>query len=320
MARLFPYIGLFVITAILLILYFSKDDSSSRELIWTSISFENLKSIRISNLKEIIDVEREATTGLFWVAIQSADPVEPVSGYFRPNSKLADFVESLNPLRVQRVLDFVDKHSHAEYGIEERSTKVSFSFRDTKEEFTLGKRSYGSNSMYIFDESKKKVLLVNSRPFESLKRIKTLMFERTPFVVPNGLENVSVTVSGEFVMTASVKIENGKWKVKRPDGDKESELEQWLSHFRKLKVRSYVPPGEVVTSFGRPLFSIELSGSDSSFFEKIQILKKKVNKNRNDEPSVDQYIIHSLHLKAYGVIESNAAETLYKELVSLLSP
>lgn len=320
MARLFPYAGLFISTAILLLLYLSDDASPSKNMTWTSIDLEELDSLRISNLKEIIDVEREAATGLFWVTTRSTNSPDAVSRYFRPNSKFVEFVERLRPLRVQRVLGFVDKKYHVEYGLEERSTKVSLSLRDRKEEFILGKRSYGSNNIYIFDALKKKVLLVNSKPFESLKRIKTLMFERAPFIVPSKMDKLSVTISGESVLTASAEIGNSKWKVESPDGDRGRQLERWLSDFRKLKVKSYLPPDEVVNGFGKPLFSVELNGSDSSYLEKVQIWKRKVNKNSNDKAWVDQYILRSLHIKAYGVIESNASKTLYKELVSLLSP
>ena len=289
-------------------------------------------------------VRRRSADGRFWVAYERTDtpeappsppagkPGEPapaaapvpapktINERFLANDRLTDVLNAFHPLYAARVLSEAEAKQLSEFGLDQESNRFELTTDDQKKlSFSLGRRSYGSRSLFVREQGGKgRVLLIDGTGIEELERANNRVYERrlmafdmleaqsAVVTVGDKVQRLSHTqrdAGGEVLWTASGAAADGK-PVKSP-------LAGWLDRAARLSVASFGDESEMArANSAKPLVTIHFEKDGKS---DTLTLVKVAGKDGKDE-----YWAATAFLGVPVRLPAGRGESLEKDLPQLM--
>ena len=236
-----PFLGLFFISAGLS-LWFSLAEKSvtSSSAKWIEIPKASVAAISLQTKKEKIDIRKQE--GLFWATISKRGGESESAGYtFRVNKEFSKVLSGLDPLYAKRIVGNTKDVKLLDFGLGDESTRIKISHSDAQvREMVMGKRSYGSSSLYLQDLKTGTIALVESEVFELLKSSRSRLIERNIWdsQVHSEMTKGTIIYEGKEVSFNSELGPKKKWEASKDSID-DKLLNNWLSQLNKLRVQDY---------------------------------------------------------------------------------
>ncbi|MBF0440724.1 MAG: DUF4340 domain-containing protein [Oligoflexales bacterium] len=349
MHRNFIFYGMLLAVSLGLAYYASLplDKDSEVNKAWTSIEKETIQKIALNTKTQNISVRSNADGKGFWIdqvtRIEKADKkeadkkeadkkeadkkeAEEIKIGFKANENIKELFDFLNPLRVVRVLGDIDSLNKNDFGLNDSKRMFSVFQKDGKEtNFTIGSPSYGSRNVYIVDNQRKKVLLVDGSIFEKLEQSESMYFERRLFDFEmKDIVKVEVTFNEKpSTWIHTDRDEKGAlvWKNEKDKTKVVSSFQNWLDKIQKFFVVKYADEPsskelENVKPFLEVAFYTSSGGKvESLVFKKLQpVSGSSLKDDKTVEKEKTSYWIRSGFNGSYGQVNSGRGEAFEKDL------
>jgi len=301
--------------------YFSlpSDKENSKKVEWIKI---NPKAItQVTFLSEDLDVRASRMQDVdgYWIKIDRIkEPEESKKKYqeFRASKKFIDLIEDYNPYFVIRVIGEVKNEDLEEFGLKEPKSTFQIKTGDRISlEFKIGKKSYGSKNIFVFDTTKKKVVLISSTHITKMQKAKRRLFENKLYHMPlDEISRVKI-LAAEKTKTLSHTRRDGagqlQWSDEGEKGKIKGSYKSWMNKINKLKVLKYSTDDETKSLTAlNPFLELSMEKNEK---ESINLKFKKLSGDKETS-----FWVMSSRLGRYARVVSAKADAIEKDIPTIL--
>lgn len=318
-AKVLPYL-IFFLASLGFAYYASGPDEEKKRPSeeWTSIPKDSLDSIHYEYEGVVADVKRADGYKAYWVDFKKVkegpNGSKEESGHFLAGDRMKEVIDLLASVQVEKVIGASKDVKVEEFGLDKPSGKFEVKYaKDKAFVLAIGKRSFQSQGVFVLDEGKQTVLMVNRKLFSAFERPKTRLALDQPFLFnPDDVTGVLLAAGdsrGEFV-----RQNKGASKVwfarKKTDAPHES-FRNWLEKFMRVKVDTYPEEAQAAAIEQLPKkFSLQLSGDKGELDVLTLFEDQTVNPAR--------YWIRSKSLPVPVGVDAAAVSVLVADLPNIL--
>jgi hypothetical protein len=196
--------------------------------------------------------------------------IPPTEVQFKAGDRLSEILDALKPLKALRVIGKAKDLNLKDFGLDENAPTLAVkSVKGDVLALKIGKRSYGSASLFALDEKAGEVILVSADLVEGLGNAKSQLFERR--LVDRELsefKKIKIVARGsEKTVLQGNKAANGEatWKDEGNESQPRATYKTWLDNLAKIKVQRYsLPEEEQLIAAATPFLELELLDGDAA--------------------------------------------------------
>lgn len=268
-AKVLPYL-IFFLAGLGFAYYASgpKEESKRPSEEWTKIPKDSVESISYEYEGVLANIQRAEGFQAYWVDYtrvkEGPGGAKEEAGRFLAGDRMKEVQDLLASVQVEKVIGSVKDIKVEEFGLDKPSGKFEVKYGSDKIfKLAIGKRSFQSQGVFVLDESKQTVLMVNRKLFSAFERPKTRLELDHPFLFSPD-EVTSVIVSSGSSQEEFVRQNKGAarvWFARNKTDVPHESFRNWLEKFMRLKVEAYPEEGQAAAIEQLPRkFSLQLGG------------------------------------------------------------
>ncbi len=289
---------------------------SSQE--WTSVPRDSVDAIHYDYEGVVADVKRVSGTQSYWVdytrVAEGPKGTKEEAGRILAGERMKEVLDLLQSLQVEKVIGPVKDVKIEEFGLDKPSGSFEVKYGGDKSfKLAIGKRSFQSQGVFVLDEGKQTILMVNRKLFSAFERPKGRLGLDHPFLF-EGDQVTSVSISAENEQREFVRQNKGESKLwfarSKSDAPHES-FRSWLEKFLRLKVETYPEEGQIQAIEQLPRkFTLQFGG-DKGELDVLAIFEDK-------SATPARYWVKSKALPVPLGVDASAIAVLISDLPNIL--
>jgi hypothetical protein len=289
--------------------------SDSQVVSWVEIVPEQVTSVELAGPKTSLIATRK-NERQFFIEFQSTaeEGKEPEKDRFLANGEFSEFLQSLRPLEALRVIGDLKETQASEFGFDSSASLLTIRLGEKAHIFKLGSKQFSSTNRFVYDEERKKVLLINGRHFEKLEKASSRLFERELIELKFDEIKKATVVAGERTraLDHTKKGDDGVpgWSNDDANSRPKTVYANWLSKIEKLRIMSFVPEDQFAQIDSLPAI-LTLK------FDTSKVQDEVVFRKQSTPDAKLIYYAKSNYLGVYVKLASGRMEAIEKDISSI---
>lgn len=305
--------------------YYASLPSKKREMSgkeWLRINSEEIEKVVYESKRLFLEV-KSVDSERFWITHAIIGDGEKKVDSFKASKKINDLLKFMNPLWAIRDLGDVGNLDKKEFGLEGGAPLFRVILKDNRSYgFRIGKKSFGSKSLFALDINRNQVILINGYQIENLKKAKSRLFERKVIDIDMGDVKKAEIRTGEFLVhwdhSEKDKKGNLHWRKDEPGSSPDSSYNNWMAKIGKLRIIQYATSKETNRlSNEKPFLTISYLDSGKNQIEKLEFWKVTGITAKGNK---DQFWVKSNFTSTYGRVNYNRAFSIERDISIFIEP
>jgi hypothetical protein len=245
--KMMPYVGFFIVS--LALAYFAADEGaheSESGQNWLKLAKGSIQEIAYEEDGNQTHVKKGQGEGIYWIEtvlkLKSPEGEKEEKDRFLANEKLEEALERFHSFEVEKVIGDAKGLKLEEFGLDKPVGRLVVKYGENQElKLAIGKRSFQSPEVFVLDEGKQTVLLLDRQTIALLERPKNRLALTQPYrFKPDDLAAAMLSQedkTAEFVQQG--KGQARAWFTRGKSDSPNEAFRNWLDKLLKLRVEAY---------------------------------------------------------------------------------